>query len=203
MKLKSNRALWGIILILFGVGFAGNALDFWRFSTFFNGWQTLFVIPCVVSIAIGILFLLFSCGSLSKGAVYKLFFPIVLVLIGLSVLYISSAYKKHFKENNSTNVIFGSQKITYNNEVFTGATLNSIFGGIDMDISTAYLQEDIVINCTSIFSGMNIHVPENVNVQVSGVPIFGGLNNHVKNNNPDAPTIFVNVTCIFGGINIK
>ena len=225
MKLKSNQSLWGVILILFGIGFAGNALDFWRFSIFFHGWWTLFIIvPCAVSIAqkgfeplptagliIGILFLLSSWDILPRSAVFKLFFPIVLVLIGLSILFKDSAYKKHFKDSSTTyhsdspeyNAIFGSQKITCNNEVFTGATLNSIFGGIDMDIRTAYLQEDIVVNCTTVFGGIDIRVPANVNVQVSSVPIFGGVSNRGKNRNAGAPTIFINATCMFGGINIK
>ena len=85
MKLKSNQSLWGVILILFGIGFAGNALDFWRFSIFFHGWWTLFIIvPCAVSIAqkgfeplptagliIGILFLLSSWDILPRSAVFN------------------------------------------------------------------------------------------------------------------------------------
>ncbi len=152
-----------------------------------------------------------SWRFLSRNMVFKLFLPIVLILIGLSILCVNFFYKRHLKETLITyhadspeyNVIFGAQKITCNNEDFTGATINSIFGGIDMDIHTAYVQEDIVINCTSVFSGVNIHVPSNVNVQVSGTPIFGEINNHVKNNNPDAPTIFIHATCLFGGIEIK
>lgn len=224
MKQKSNQSLWGVILILCGLGFAGSALGLWRFSIFFHGWWTLFIIvPCVVSIAqkgfeplptagliIGILFLLSSWHIIPSGAVFKLFFPVLLVLIGCSILFKGTG-KNHFKDSSTAyhsdspeyNAIFGSQKITCNNEVFTGATLNGIFGGIDLDIRTAYLQEDIVINCTSVFGGIDILVPANVNVQVSGVPIFGGINNRVKNRSTSSPTIFINATCIFGGINIK
>ena len=67
----------------------------------------------------------------------------------------------------------------------------------------AYLQEDIVVNCTTVFGGIDIFVPANVNVQVSSVPIFGAVSNHVKNRNAGAPTIFINATCMFGGIDIK
>lgn len=225
MKLKSNNSLWGAILILCGIGFAGKAFGLWHFSIFFHGWWTLFIIiPCVAAIAqkgfeplptagliIGVLFLLSAWGFLPNGAVFKLFFPIMLVLVGLSMLFKDSVHKRHFKDANTTyhsdspeyNAIFGAQRITCNNEVFTGASLNSIFGGIDMDIRTAYLQEDIVVNCTAIFGGIDILVPANVNVQVSSVPIFGGVSNHVKNRNPGAPTIFINATCMFGGIDIK
>ena len=225
MNPKSNHSLWGVILILCGIGFAGNVLDLWSFSIFFKCWWTLFIIvPCVVSIAkkgfeplpttgliIGLLFLLSAWHILPSGIVFKLFFPVLLVLIGVNVLTKGSAQKKQFRDytdayNSDTpeyNAIFGGQTITCSNEIFTGATLNSIFGGIDLKLQNAYIQEDVVINCTTIFGGIDIRVPANVNVQVSGVPIFGGIDNKVRNRIPDAPTIFVNATCLFGGIDIK
>ncbi len=225
MNLKSNHSLWGAVLILCGIGFAGNALGLWHFSIFFKGWWTLFIIiPCVVSIAqkgfdplptagliIGLLFLLSAWGILPSGIVFKLFFPVLLVLVGCNILFKDSIQKKHFKDTNTAyhsdspeyNAVFSGQKITCDNEIFTGATLNSIFGGMDLNLRNAYLQEDIVINCTAVFGGIDIRVPATVNVQVSSVPIFGGISNHVKNRNPGAPTIFVNATCMFGGIDIK
>lgn len=225
MKPKSNHSLWGVILILCGIGFAGNALNLWNFSIFFKGWWTLFIIiPCVVSIAqkgfdpvpttgliIGILFLLSAWNILPSGTVFKLFFPVMLVLIGCNIVLNNSSQKKHFKDNNAAwhsdspeyNAVFGGQTITCDNEIFTGASLNSIFGSIDLNLSNAYLQEDIVINCTTIFGGIDICVPATVNVQVAGVPVFGGIDNKVKNRAPGAPTIFINATCMFGGITIK
>ncbi|MBO5278747.1 MAG: hypothetical protein J6B06_04575 [Lachnospiraceae bacterium] len=225
MKPKSNHSLWGVILILCGIGFAGNALNLWNFSIFFKGWWTLFIIiPCVVSIAqkgfdpvpttgliIGILFLLSAWNILPSGIVFKLFFPVMLVLIGCNIVLNNSSQKKHFKDNNTAwhsdspeyNAVFGGQTITCDNEIFTGASLNSIFGSIDLNLSNAYLQEDIVINCTTIFGGIDIRVPATVNVQVAGVPVFGGIDNKVKSRTPGAPTIFINATCMFGGITIK
>lgn len=225
MKPKYNHSLWGVVLILAGLGFAGKALGLWHFSIFFRGWWTLFIIiPCVVSIAqkgfeplptagliIGGGFLLSAWGILPNGAVFKMFFPILLVVIGCNILCKNSSQKKHFKGTGTAyhsdspeyNAIFGGQKISCNNEVFTGATLNSIFGGIDLDLRNGYMQEDIVINCTTVFGGIDIRVPSTINVQVSSVPIFGSVDNHVKSRNPGAPTIFVNATCIFGGIDIK
>ena len=225
MNPKSNYPLWGVILILCGIGFAGNALHLWSFSIFFKGWWTLFIIvPCVVSIAkkgyeplpttglvIGLLFLLSAWGILPNGIVFKLFFPVLLILIGCNIVFKGSAQKKQFRDYSSAshsdipeyNAIFGGQTIHCDNEIFTGANLNSIFGGIDLMLQQAYLQEDVVINCNTIFGGIDIIVPANVNVQVSGVPIFGGIDNHVKGHTPDAPTVFVNATCVFGGVSIK
>lgn len=225
MNSNSNHSLWGVILILCGIGLAGNAFHLWSFSIFFKGWWTLFIIvPCVVNIAkkgfdplptagliIGLLFLLSAWGILPGGVVFKLFFPVMLVLIGCNILFKGSAQKKQFKDHTNAahsdvpeyNAIFGGQTVRCDNEIFTGANLNAIFGGIDLKLGQAYLQEDVVINCTAVFGGVDIRVPANVNVQVAGVPIFGGIDNRVKNHTPDAPTIFINATCFLGGIDIK
>lgn len=223
MKSKSNHSLWGVILILCGIGLIGNILDLWNFSIFFHGWWTLFlIVPCVVSIAqkgfeppstagliIGLLLLLSSWGIIPSGLVFKMFFPVLLIFIGCSILLKGSHQKKHFKDVRDVdsdspeyNAIFGGQTITCSNEIFTGANLNSIFGGIDLDLRNAYIQEDVVVNCTTIFGGIDIHVPPNVNVQVSGVPIFGAVTNRIKNRSVGAPTIFINATCMFGGIDV-
>lgn len=225
MSSRSNHSIWGIVLILCGIGFAGNVLGFWHFSLFFKGWWTLFIIvPCTVSVAkkgfeplptagliIGLLFLLSSWGIFSSGLVFKLFFPVLLILIGCNVLFKGSAQKKQFRDYSGTvhsdvpeyNAIFGGHSICFENEIFSGANINSIFGGIDLKLQQAYLQEDVVINCNAIFGGIDILVPANVNVQISGVPIFGAIDNKVRNRTPGAPTIFINATCLFGGIDIK
>lgn len=226
MKQKTSNSIWGLILLLFGIGFAGRALGIWNFSIFFNGWWTLFIIvPCVISIAkegpkpatttgliVGALFLLSSWGLFSPGVIFKMFFPILLIAIGCNMLFKDSIQRSWMKRNGSTayqsdspeySAIFSAQKITCDNEVFTGASLNAIFGGIDLLLKDAYLQEDIVVNCTTVFGGIDIRVPANVNVQVSCVPIFGAVSNKVRNRNPGGPTIFINATCMFGGIDIK
>ena len=99
--------------------------------------------------------------------------------------------------------IFSSQDITFDYETFNGSTINAIFGGIDLNLRNAYFQEDVVLNCTSVFGGIDIHVPANINVQVSCIPIFGGVSNKRNGNNPGAPTLFINATCMFGGIDIQ
>jgi hypothetical protein len=61
----------------------------------------------------------------------------------------------------------------------------------------------VILNCSTVFGGVEIRVPDNINVQVSGIPLFGGIHNRYTSNIPGAPTLFVNATCIFGGIEIK
>ena len=51
-------------------------------------------------------------------------------------------------------------------------------------------------------AGIDILVPDNVNVKVSSNCIFGGISNKTAVHK-DAPTIYVSGTCMFGGVEIK
>ena len=60
------------------------------------------------------------------------------------------------------------------------------------------------ISASAVFGGIDILVPDNVNVKVSSNSIFGGVSE--KKHNPDnagAVTLYINATCIFGGVDIK
>ena len=82
-------------------------------------------------------------------------------------------------------------------------SLNATFGGVKCDLREAIINEDIVINASAIFGGIEILVPENVQIKVKSVPIFGGVDNKAQNNEADEHTIYVKATCMFGGVDIK
>ncbi len=79
------------------------------------------------------------------------------------------------------------------------------FGGIDLDFSQALLPPgDTYIDGMCVFGGVDIIVPEGVNIEVSGVPIFGGIDNKYGDQRiPGAPTLHINAFALFGGIDIK
>lgn len=223
---KSSTSIWGFLLIILGLIFTINVISPWTFHIFFRGWWTLFIIvPCVISVSkngfnpmpttgliIGILLLLSEWHIIPSSFIWRMFFPIILIVFGISLILKDSSAKNKMRQNGPVNsqsdvpdyrAILGSQKINYDDDTFIGATIDSIFGGMELNLRNAYFQEDVVINCTSIFGGINIFVPSNINVKVSCVPILGGVSNRIKNNNPNAPTLFINATCMFGGIDIK
>lgn len=231
MRAKVSNILWGLFFIVLGVGFAGNAFSLWSFNLFFAGWWTLFIIvPCAISIiqngpttgsligiSIGIMLLLAQQNVFDMRIVGKLIFPVILIIIGISIMG-SNLFHRHkqIEYNNfsdstgSTNGIgdyaatFGTQNVNFDNETFQGATLNAIFGGIDLRLEHAIITEDAVINGSAIFGGIDIYVPADVNVKVKSTPIFGGVDNkHRGPFIPDAPTIYINATCIFGGVDIR
>ena len=68
----------------------------------------------------------------------------------------------------------------------------------------AIIEKDCAITATSIFGGIDILVPDNINVKINSNSIFGGVSE--KNHRPTVqgtPTVYINATCMFGGVEIK
>jgi len=224
MKNRIGNILWGLFFVFIGVGLAGEVLDLWSFEMFFDGWWTLLIIiPCFISIVqngfatwpiigfiIGILLLLAHYVSFEVD-MWKLVFPTILILIGLRIIFHGQFTRRKPMKSSYQNskplehiVIFSGEQIHVESEPYKGASLTAIFGGLDYDLRDAIIDQDVEINATAIFGGIDILCPPGVKVKVNNVPIFGGVDNKLKGyTNPDAPTIYLNSTCMFGGIDIK
>jgi len=83
--------------------------------------------------------------------------------------------------------------------------LLALFGGMDLDFRNAYLPPgDTFIDAMCLFGGVDMIVPEGINVEVNGFPLFGGINNSTSGEFlPGAPTLHVRAFVMFGGIEVK
>lgn len=211
--------------LLVGVALLVHMQGFFDFDLFFDGWWTLFIIvPCIASIIksgvnVGNVIGVFIGAALLVDAQFDLPFnfgwsmilPFILVVVGISVMFGNSARRsQNVTHINSEGVlrhtaIFSSYDTVFKDEEFYGADIFCLFGGVEMDLRDAIVRDDISLKSTTIFGGADIFVPRNVNVEVVSTPIFGGVSNDVekRQKDPDQPTIFINCTCIFGGVDLK
>lgn len=226
MKKRFGSILWGALFIVAGLGFAGNAFNLWNFDLFFDGWWTLFlIVPAIVSmienkpntgntilLIAGVLLLLTAQDIIRGELVSKLFWPFILVLIGLSILFGNHHHVKIPEtvtasatpgEIPNYSAIFSGSEVRWPAEAFSGASLTAVFGGVDLDLRSAVITQDVIINTTVIFGGIDLYVPAGVRVKVTGTPVFGGVDNKAVAAPDTAPTIYVNSTCVFGGMDIK
>lgn len=223
---RLSNYIWGLLFVILGIVFGLNALEITDIDVFFDGWWTLFIIiPCfvglfqeekktgnLIGLFIGIWLFLCCRDIVSFWLLGKLIVPIILVLVGLSLLFKDSINKKVKteikklskdikKEYCST---FSSQVIDLSNEKFEGCNVDSIFGGVKIDLKDVVIDDDVVINATSIFGGITIYVPQDINIKVSSTSIFGGVSDERRKKTKDAKkTIYINGTCLFGGVEIK
>ncbi len=225
--MKKENVLWGLGFIIVGILVLVNALGIIAINVFFKGWWTLFIIvPCFVNIfkdndktasiigtVFGILLLLAVRDVINFDLLWKILLPLVLIIIGLSLIFkdkVSDKVKDEIKKLNKNSkdeytATFSGQDLNFDDEEFKGCELNAIFGGIKCDIKNAKLKDDVVINASSIFGGITLYVPKDVNVKVVSNSIFGGVSGNYNKNKNDkkGKTIYVNATCLFGGVEIK
>ena len=197
-------------------------------NIFFDGWWTLFIIiPCfiglfkdnektgnLIGLLIGIILLLACQDLLEFDLIWKLAFPTILVIIGLSIIFkdaiggkVNSEIKKLNASRNGENTYcatFSGQDVNFNGEKFTGADLTAVFGGLKCDLRNATIESDVVINASSTFAGIDIYVPSNVEVKIKSNSIFGGVSNKVNTKPTEhSHTIYINGTAVFGGVEVK
>lgn len=223
---RARNILWGIVFIILGVIFGLNTFEITNIDIFFDGWWTfIIIVPCfidlfkeeektgnIIGLLIGIALFLCCRGILKFEIFFKLLIPVSLVIIGISFIFKDTFNKKikdEMKKLNKKNDLeycatFGGQNLDFSNEEFKGCNISAVFGGIECNLNDSIINEDTIINVSAIFGGVDIKVPKDVKVKVTSIPIFGGVSNERKNpKDAKVKTIYINATCIFGGVEIK
>ena len=223
---KTERILWGLVLIALGVVLVLNLFHITDIDLFFDGWWTLLIIvPCavglftqrektgnIIGILVGVILLLCCRDILSFSLLWKLLVPAVILIIGLQLLLTGLFGRKaaktvkrlrlEGKQVKSGVAVFSGYDASYDGEVFEGAELTAVFGGIECDLRNAIIEKDCPLQASAIFGGIDVFVPAGINVKVSTTSIFGGCSNKTAVY-PGAPTLYISGACIFGGIEIQ
>ncbi|MCR5700151.1 MAG: cell wall-active antibiotics response protein [Candidatus Saccharibacteria bacterium] len=222
--------IWGVAIIALGVIFGGNALGLFDINIFFNGWWTLFIIvPSVIGLITekekfsslafliaGILLLLAAQDVFSYEVAWKAILAVVLILVGIFIIFKSIAHSDNAKEvekkvNESKDdkkmdsqiAVFSGNDRAYNNETFQGSNLTAIFGGVELDLRNAKFTKDTVIKAFALFGGIDIIVPEDVQIKIKSGFIFGGISDDRKSTSTKGKyTIYLDAAGGFGGVSI-
>lgn len=203
---KVESTVIGLILIIIGVIIGLNAFHITNIDLFFDGWWTLFIIvPCffglfkdqdktgnIIGLIVGIYLLLYCQGLINFQFAWKLVIPVIFVLIGLKMIFKDTFNKKKPRQN------------IYDNQLYTGGNYDVTFNGLILDLSKAYLNEETNIMISTLFGGVDLYLPDDVNIQIQSSNFLGGVDLHKRENKiENTKVIYLNARCIFGGINIK
>jgi predicted membrane protein len=222
-----------LLFILLGVGMLFKQLGIYDFGDLISTWWPM------ILIAIGLTRLTSNPASKTSGIIItllglffqgrelglitmsfgELFWPVVIIAIGISILIPSRSFSSKtkfdfrgdFKEVNDEVIdkfsLFSTIKTNNVSGNFRGGSLTAVFGGIDLDLRNSTIsKEGAKLDVTAAFGGMNIIVPSEWKVVVKGIPIFGGCSNktHFNNSiNENAPVLLVSYFAAFGGLDIK
>ena len=215
--MNKRNLFWGIVLIVVGILFLGRNMNWWNFSIFFEGWWTLFlIVPSIISLVrkesmgtsflilvLGVLMLLASQNVIEWSTIWKVFLPIIIMVVGLSIIFGNRKVKtKKVRENAKEYVAIFSGVDEMIGKIESDFKVTSVFGGVELDMRDVKLEEDLIIDCFTLFGGIDIRLPKDVKVEVNGLPIFGGVENKYRNNDEAKVTIYINHTTIFGGVDL-
>lgn len=219
-----TRDLFGLLLIVLGIGFLLDKLGIFNFNGIVGTWWPIAIIIIglfqftrgyysrmngIIITLIGVILQLWELRILS-GSLAGLFWPVVIIIIGISILYP--------RRKRTGGVITTEDQVDYfcafsgletrnTSQNFTGGSITAIFGGSNIDLTSAKLSEyGAKLSCFAAFGGIDITVPKNWKVVTTGIPIFGGWGNKthfIPDGNGTEKTIEINCICAFGGIEIK
>lgn len=225
---KVTTWILGLALIAVGVIWGINALGIAEINIFFPGWWTLFIIVpsvvdlfqpredktgAIVGILIGVCLMLGCLGVVQFSMLWKLLVPAILVLIGASMIgrelfkgkILKKAKKLSDVEHKEYWAVFSGQKLDFQGEVFEGAQFDAVFGGLRCDLREAKIKDGALIKASGVFGGITIFVPDDVEVEVASMAIFGGVSNQheVNTKKGSQTTLYIDANAVFGGVEIK
>ncbi|HJU81027.1 MAG TPA: DUF5668 domain-containing protein [Acidimicrobiia bacterium] len=133
--------------------------------------------------------------------------PAILVVLGVIVIFGRGFTPRSVASQNRINSfnVFSGSELASTSEHFEGGSIGALFGGAEVDLRDAKPAPGAELDVFVAFGGAEIKVPEGWNVVTHGMPIFGGFDNVTARERvtAGAPTLDVNATVIFGGLEVK
>lgn len=155
----------------------------------------------IIFIAAGIIFLLQNYGYIDAWDVVKTYWPLILVVIGLKILwdvkqsgsakFIGEPSKREWNRSKSgqsayrstitadflsESNIMGDVKVTVESENFRGGSVNTVFGDTRLDLSKINVADgEHSLRISGVFGDVKIDTPQNLPIRVSGNTLAGDI----------------------------
>jgi predicted membrane protein len=214
-----------LLVILVGAGLLLNNLHITPFVDLAKNWWPLIVIVigilifihdmknylwALLVVAVGIVWQL-NALNVTDVNVWELFWPIVIIIIGLSIIVNrmilrdgrSSKSVSKAERDDITAVLSGTEQNNHSDD-FKASKITAVMGGAKMDLRKAVIKKEATIEVFTFWGGVELVVPENVQVRCSTSNILGGVDDQAhKPDNKNAPILHVIGDVVMGGIEIK
>ncbi|MFO7853557.1 MAG: LiaF transmembrane domain-containing protein [Bacteroidota bacterium] len=214
--------LLGFMLIIRNTGFMPNYFEDIIFS-----WQMLLIAigfvmtlgtgnktPGLIVMAVGGFFIIPEVLDIPFRT-YRLFWPAILIIIGIIVLTNARLFNRESwkSESSSSNDIvdmvniFGGGERRILSQNFQGGKISCVFGGGEIDLTGAKLAQgthEMEIAC--VFGGVSLIVPPDWNIVIDVTPVLGGFSDDRKTSGSVidmSKTLVVKGAVVFGGGEIK
>jgi len=147
---------------------------------------------------------------------WQLFWPLILIFAGLMIIFRHRLDRDWSKKTMISDdsvidemAIFGGGDRVMSSQNFQGGKVTAVFGGLNYNMLKAKLAPgENYIDVLCLFGGMKLIVPEDWNIKIRVVSLFGGFNDKHRYRRPEFSTennaqLIIKGTVIFGGGEIK
>jgi hypothetical protein len=136
--------------------------------------------------------------------------PTILVVLGAALVF--AAFDRRPRRGRDVQAdagealaVFSATKTRNRSTHLRRANVSAIFGGATLDLREAHIDDEATVDALALFGGVDILVPKDWRVSLSGIPVMGGYEDRTTGNGSlpaDAPVLHVNATAIFGGVDV-
>jgi predicted membrane protein len=220
----TGKLIGGVILIALGILFLLDNLGWFEAGDLFSYWPLILVAVGLsrllgrdrfggaVLVIVGVLLQLHWLDIISLR--FEILWPLALVLIGAYVIWravfsrpgaparaaVSGAYLNEW-------TLLGGGDTVVNSKEFRGGDVSVMLGGYDIDLRNASIAGDAaVLEVFVLMGGIDMRVPDDWTVMVSGTPVLGAFSNDTRApREGDRPgkRLIVKGLAIMGGVEIK
>ena len=198
IKFDSWNVFWGTVWAV-GLILAGLTTIISSRKMLTRAWGLLLM---AAGVSIGL-----NAYGIIDVSIWKIFWPVMLIAIGLTVSVGSGCCKRSKKSAADGS---GSEKIAifYGEESrvkgdYTGGSVTAIFGGVDLDLRQAEIKDGAVIDIFTFCGGVNINMPDDVIVKNEVHGILGGSEDKTVSKSSAKKTIYLRGECVLGGLEVK
>ena len=220
------RAFFGVTIAAFGGVLLLRNLEIIKFDSWHVFWGTVWAVGLILAGLMTIFssrraslrvwgLLLMTIGvSIGLGAygvinisVWKIFWPVMLIAIGLIVSVGSGGHKRSKKSvaddsgNEKIAIFYGEESRVKGD--YTGGSATAIFGGVELDLRQAKIKDGAVIDIFTFCGGVSISLPDDVIVKNEVRGVLGGSEDKTVSKSSAKKTIILRGECVLGGLEVK
>lgn len=143
-------------------------------------------------IILGLLFLLQNFDLLDVENLFHLFWPVILIAVGVKMLFDhrdksrrisrqpsgkedwqSSDYGTMFSEKESN--VFGDIRLCFDDQTVRRFAVSNVFGDIELDYAHAKFENEAKIHISGVFGNVEVRLPREINVEFRGSCTAGSM----------------------------
>jgi predicted membrane protein len=215
------RMLTGSLIIIFGLGALLDALQVLPFWANIGTWWPIGLILvggiilinnlsqfiwATIFIGAGVVLQLERLGLVEVNF-FALFWPVIIIGIGLSIIFQRTMRSKNIKvqDLDDLTAIFGGSETVNSSKNYQGGKATAIFGGVTIDLRDAVIKKEATLNVFALCGGIELKVPREWKIKTEVFPILGGVESKSSSTAlaDDAPILIVTGTAALGGIEIR